>query len=44
MPASLLDSQIATLEPPAADENAIVVSIEPPVATIVDDICTRLAG
>jgi carbohydrate kinase (thermoresistant glucokinase family) len=44
MPASLLDSQLATLEPPAADENAIVVSIEPPAATIVDDICTRLAG
>jgi len=44
MPASLLDSQLATLEPPAADENAIVVSIEPPVATIVEDIVARLAG
>jgi gluconokinase len=44
MPASLLDSQLATLEPPAADENAIVASIEPPVATIVEDIVARLAG
>jgi gluconokinase len=43
MPASLLDSQLATLEPPDADEGAIVVSIEPPVATIVATIVGRLA-
>jgi gluconokinase len=34
MPASLLDSQLATLERPAADENAIVLSIADPVETI----------
>ena len=36
MPASLLDSQLATLEPPAADERAITVSIERPVEEIVE--------
>ena len=36
MPASLLDSQLATLEPPAADEPLVVaVSLEPPVDTVV---------
>ena len=36
MPASLLDSQLATLEPPGADEPGIVpVSFEPPVETVV---------
>jgi gluconokinase len=34
MPASLLDSQFATLERPAADENAIILSIADPVETI----------
>lgn len=42
MPASLLDSQIATLEEPGADEAAITVSIEPPVETIVDAIVASL--
>ena len=31
MPASLLDSQLATLEPPSPDEDAIRVAIEPPL-------------
>jgi len=36
MPASLLDSQLATLEPPAADEPGIVpVSLEPPLAEVI---------
>jgi len=37
MPASLLDSQLATLEPPAPDEPGIVrVSFEPPLATVIE--------
>lgn len=43
MPAALLDSQLATLEPPTADEHAIIVSIELPVARIVDAIAAQLA-
>jgi gluconokinase len=35
MPPSLLDSQLATLEKPAADENAITVSIELPADRVV---------
>jgi gluconokinase len=42
MPPSLLDSQLATLERPGPDEDAIVASIEPPVAAIVDTIVLRL--
>jgi gluconokinase len=34
MPASLLDSQFATLERPGPDENAIILSITDPVETI----------
>ena len=34
MPASLLDSQLATLERPAPGENAITLSIEDPIETI----------
>jgi gluconokinase len=36
MPASLLDSQLATLERPSPDEKAVTVSIEPPVAQVVE--------
>jgi gluconokinase len=36
MPPSLLDSQFATLEPPAEDELAVRVSIEPPVDEAVE--------
>jgi gluconokinase len=38
MPAGLLDSQFKTLERPGADERAVTVSIDAPVATIVADI------
>jgi gluconokinase len=38
MPAGLLASQFRTLEPPAANENAITVSIDASVDAIVDDI------
>jgi gluconokinase len=42
MPPGLLDSQLATLEPPDADENPIAVSIDASVETIVDDIFRQL--
>ena len=42
MPASLLDSQFAALEEPAADERPIVVSIAPHPREIVDDIVNAL--
>lgn len=42
MPLSLLDSQLATLEPPAADEPAITIPIEQPVEAIVETIVRRL--
>jgi gluconokinase len=42
MPASLLDSQFATLEEPTADERPIVVSINPHPREIVDDIVKKL--
>jgi gluconokinase len=42
MPPGLLASQFRTLEPPAKSENPIIVSIDAPVETIVDDIISRL--
>jgi len=42
MPLSLLDSQLATLEPPTLDEPAISVSIDQPPEAIVDTIVSRL--
>ena len=42
MPPGLLESQFKTLEPPAADENAVTVSIDAAVETIVDDIVRQL--
>ena len=36
MPASLLDSQLATLERPGPDERAVTVSIEDPVEVVAD--------
>ena len=42
MPASLIDSQFATLEPPDADEHAITVSVAEPPAAIVARIMARL--
>lgn len=42
MPPGLLDSQFATLEPPGADEQPIVVDIDKPVEQIVDGIVAQL--
>jgi gluconate kinase len=42
MPGSLLQSQFKTLEEPGADENPIVVSIEPPPDEIVDSILSAM--
>jgi len=44
MPASLLDSQLATLEPLEDDEAGIVVDIALPVEDIVNDVHAALAG
>jgi carbohydrate kinase (thermoresistant glucokinase family) len=45
MPASLLKSQFEALEEPGAEENPIVVSIEPPpqeiVSAILEAVCAR---
>lgn len=42
MPAKLLESQFATLEEPAPDERAIIVSVAPSPAEIVDSVMNRL--
>ncbi|WP_424629297.1 gluconokinase [Bradyrhizobium sp. SYSU BS000235] len=42
MPASLLDSQFATIEEPTVDENVVVVDIDAPVDRIVATIADRL--
>jgi gluconokinase len=42
MPASLIDSQFATLEEPAADEGAVVIPVDTPPPAIVDAIVTAL--
>jgi gluconokinase len=42
MPPGLLDSQFKTLEPPAANESAVTVSIDASVDAIVDDIVRQL--
>ncbi len=42
MPASLLESQLAALEPPGPDENVLTVSVDAPVETVVDRIATAL--
>lgn len=42
MPPGLLDSQLATLEPPAADEGAIAVDISRPLEGQVDDVLAAL--
>jgi gluconokinase len=44
MPASLLDSQFASLQPPAPGEDAIVIDIDRSVAVIVDQIVTDLTS
>jgi carbohydrate kinase (thermoresistant glucokinase family) len=42
MPPGLLKSQFATLEPPAADEHPVTVSIDARVEVIVDGILRQL--
>jgi gluconokinase len=42
MPSSLLDSQIATLEPPGPDENALTVDVGRRATDEVDEIIQRL--
>ena len=42
LPPELLASQFKTLEPPAADEDPVTVSIDAPVETIVEDIVRQL--
>jgi gluconate kinase len=42
MPASLLASQFATLEPPGADEPAVMLSAAKPVPLLVDEAVAAL--
>ena len=42
MPAALLESQFATLEPPAADEQAIAVDIDQPFDAVIAAIIAAL--
>lgn len=44
MPTALLDSQFATLEPPSADEPAVSVDIDQPMAALVADIVAKLGA
>jgi carbohydrate kinase (thermoresistant glucokinase family) len=44
MPAALLESQLATLEPPTADERPIVTDISPPPEVIAEWVQARLRG
>ena len=44
MPVTLLDSQLAELQPPGPDENAITVSIEQPLAAQVREIVDALSA
>jgi gluconokinase len=43
MPATLLDSQFATLEPPGPDE-ALMVDVDQPLPLILDQIVAHLTG
>lgn len=43
MPASLLDSQFAALEPPGPDE-ALTIDIDQPLSAIVDTIISKISG
>jgi gluconokinase len=42
MPSSLLESQLATLEPPGPDENSITVDSGRRPAEVADEIVRRL--
>lgn len=44
MPSSLLDSQLATLEPPAPDENALAFDVAKPTADIAAAVVSTLTG
>ena len=44
MPSSLLDSQLATLEPPAPDENALAFDVAKPNADIAAAVVSTLTG
>jgi carbohydrate kinase (thermoresistant glucokinase family) len=44
MPIALLDSQLATLEPPASDECAITVDVAASPSEIVDEILAQLGS
>jgi gluconate kinase len=44
MPATLLDSQLATLEEPGADETAWVCDIRETPQAIVDDLVRRASA
>lgn len=44
MPASLLQSQVDTLEPLQADELGVVVDVAAPVGDVVDEVVTALQG
>jgi gluconokinase len=44
MPASLLDSQLATLEEPAVDEHVLAYDISESAQKIVDDVVTRTSA
>ncbi|MEO6625430.1 MAG: gluconokinase [Burkholderiaceae bacterium] len=44
MPPSLLESQLATLEPPKADENALTFDIALTPEAIVHEVCAVLSG
>ena len=41
MPPSLLRSQLDTLQPPGADEHAVVLNIESPLEQMLDAICRQ---
>ena len=43
MPASLLDSQLTTLEPPSADENVVDVDIGQPLEAVVEQAMAHIA-
>ena len=42
MPAAMLDSQLATLEPPCCDEQAITLDIAQPIAAMVNEVHKHL--
>jgi gluconokinase len=44
MPPALLDSQFAALEPPGADEGAVTVEIDQPLAALVERVAVAVAG